>query len=330
MDIRDALRSIEEADPLVLLLALVAVLAILLLLSARSLRASRARAIEDERLERIAGGASAREDGPRPLLKESTPGSAHYRGAFPRLALLARQAGHGGNGAAVLALLFTAGLAGSVLAYSITTSLPIALAALPLAAALPLLWLRARRMRRVRRFERQLADGVDLIVSGLRSGFNTPEAMTLVATEMKDPIATEFRVLLTRLRMGEPAADALEALHVVVPGEGVRLFATALSLKWELGGELTEVLRNVGMTLRSRFRLEQKIRSLTAQARLSGWILLAIPYLLAAFFYAFGRESLTLLIEHPFGRTLLIATIGFQVIGLLWVRRLVRLEPSAR
>ena len=145
------------------------------------------------------------------------------------------------------------------------------------ALVLPLLWLRRARNRRVTRFETQLPDALDMIVRSLRAGHPAPVAMALVAREMPDPIGTEFGIVSDEITFGLSLEQAARKLSERVGFEGLHLLSVSLSIQSKTGGNLTEILANLSKVLRERRKLRMKIRSLSAEGRMSAIMISLFP-----------------------------------------------------
>lgn len=157
-------------------------------------------------------------------------------------------------------------------------SLPAVLSVfLIVAFVLPLLWLRRARRRRIVKFESQLPDALDMIVRSLRAGHPAPVAMALVAREMPDPIGTEFGIVSDEITFGLSLEQAARKLSERVGFEGLHLLSVSLSIQSKTGGNLTEILANLSKVLRERRKLRLKIRSLSAEGRLSAIMISMFP-----------------------------------------------------
>ncbi|TIR21991.1 MAG: type II secretion system F family protein [Mesorhizobium sp.] len=143
--------------------------------------------------------------------------------------------------------------------------------------ALPLLVLRRARNRRIQKFAAQLPDALDMIVRSLRAGHPTTVAINLVAREMADPLGTEFGIVSDEITFGLSLENAVRKLSQRVGFEGLHLLSVSLSIQAKTGGNLTEILGNLSMVLRERQKLRLKIRALSAEGRVSAWIISLFP-----------------------------------------------------
>jgi tight adherence protein B len=217
--------------------------------------------------------------------------------------------------------------AGGALAMTAVFNRP--LLALPVgivAAVLPVFYARQKKLQRVRKFEQQFPDSLDMLNRALRAGLALNGAIQIVADESPDPVAGEFRILFEENRLGLDMKDALKKLAGRVDSTELRLFVTAVILQRETGGNLAEVLERAAAIIRDRFRILGDIRTLTAQARLSGFILTVLPLVMAALIYFIAPEYLKGLVVDPVGRILIVAAVSLQVIGFLVIRRIINIK----
>ncbi len=193
-------------------------------------------------------------------------------------------------------------------------------------AALPLFWARHRKAKRVRKFEQLFPDSLDMLNRALRAGLALNGAIQIVADESPDPVGKEFRVLFEENRLGLDMREALKKLAGRVDSTELRLFVTAVILQRETGGNLAEILERAAAIIRDRFRILGDIRTLTAQARLSGLILTILPLVMAAVAYVVAPQYLKGLVVDPIGHVLIFAAIALQIVGFLIIRRIVSIK----
>ncbi len=162
----------------------------------------------------------------------------------------------------------------ALLAFSLP---PVLVIFIVVAVVFPLLWLRRARNKRIAKFEGQLPDALDMIVRSLRAGHPAPVAMALVAREMPDPIGTEFGIVSDEITFGLSVEQAVRKLSERVGFEGLHLLSVSLSIQSKTGGNLTEILAGLSKVLRERRKLRLKIRSLSAEGRLSAIMISLFP-----------------------------------------------------
>lgn len=192
------------------------------------------------------------------------------------------QSGITGNPLAFLAVFQLAGLVLALL-LSLLLHLSIIVAVivfLIVGFALPILVLRSARNKRIKKFSVQLPDALDMIVRSLRAGHPTTVAIGLVAREMPDPLGTEFGIVSDEISFGLSLEQAVRKLSERVGFEGLHLLSVSLSIQAKTGGNLTEILSNLSTVLRERRKLRMKIRALSAEGRMSAWIISLFPLLM--------------------------------------------------
>ncbi|MCB2193550.1 MAG: type II secretion system F family protein [Deltaproteobacteria bacterium] len=191
---------------------------------------------------------------------------------------------------------------------------------------LPLLWLRFLRKRRLAAFEEQFVEAVDLMARALRAGHSFGSGLKMASQELDDPVAEELSRTFDDYSFGKGLEDALVDLTRRVGLQDVKFFATAVSLQREIGGNLTEILDNIGHITRARFALQRQVKALSAEGRISAIILcIMAPGLLGALWFL-SPNYLNILFEHPMGKTMLLIGGCFQGLGILVIRKLINLK----
>jgi tight adherence protein B len=193
-------------------------------------------------------------------------------------------------------------------------------------AAMPFVWLVRRKSRRIRQFVAAMPDAVDLIGRALRAGHGLASGLRLVAEEMKGPIADEFNRVFEEQNLGMPIELALRNMADRIPVMDVRFFVIAVIIQRATGGDLAEVLDKIGRLIRQRFELFGHVKSLTAEGRLSGVVLLAMPPALLAYLYLVNYDYVSVLFSNPIGVKLLTATSVLQVVGAWSIKQIVSIK----
>lgn len=195
-----------------------------------------------------------------------------------------------------------------------------------IAGVIPLYVVRHKKHQRTLRFEEQFPDALDMLTSALRAGLALTAAVQVVAEEAPDPVGKEFRVLFEENRLGLDMKHAVKMLAERVDSAEARLFATALILQRETGGNLAEVLDGTAAVIRDRFRILRDVRTMTAQARMSGTILMLLPLFLAGAIMVLAPDYLPGLAKDPAGKYLIPLALFLQVTGFLIMRRIVDIK----
>jgi tight adherence protein B len=192
--------------------------------------------------------------------------------------------------------------------------------------AIPVMVLNFKRKRRIRTFEEEFPEALDLISRALKAGHAFATGLKMVADEMSEPIGPEFRKTFDEQNFGLPLKDALNNLTERIPLLDVRFFATAVLIQRETGGNLSEILENLAHVVRERFKILRQVRVYTAHGRLTGYVLLALPVFLVIALSFINPEHMQLLFRERIGHMLLGATVVMQTIGYLWIRQVVKIE----
>ena len=155
---------------------------------------------------------------------------------------------------------------------------------------LPRMYINFAANRRMRAFDGQLGDTLNLWVNALRSGYSVLQAMETIATELPPPVSKEFERVVQEVRLGLGLEQALANMYRRVPSEDLDMVITAVNIQREVGGNLAEVLDTISFTIRERVRIKGEIKTLTAQGRISGWIISLLPIGLGLVLYAMNPE----------------------------------------
>jgi tight adherence protein B len=195
-----------------------------------------------------------------------------------------------------------------------------------LMGSLPLFWLLMRRKRRLKAFAAQLPDALEMISRTLRAGQSLAFGFNMVSSEMPLPISKEFGRVFEEQNLGIPFDETLRALTERIPNLDLKFFVTALILQRQTGGDLAEILDKIGALIRDRFRIWGQVQSLTGEGRLSGVVLLGLPFVLFIAVYQLNPDYLMLLFRDPMGTKMLTVAAIMQVIGALVIRKIVNIK----
>jgi tight adherence protein B len=190
----------------------------------------------------------------------------------------------------------------------------------------PFLWLVHRKKRRVKKFLDAMPEAVELIGRGLRAGHSLASALHLVAEEMKGPIADEFGRVFEEQNLGIPLELALRGMADRIPSVDVRFFVIAVVIQRATGGDLAEVLDKIGRLIRQRFELFGHVKSLTAEGRLSGIVLLALPPGLLTFLSFSNYSYVSVLFTTSTGTKMLAITAALQLLGAWMIKKIVAIK----
>jgi tight adherence protein B len=198
---------------------------------------------------------------------------------------------------------------------------------------LPRLWLGRRKSGRLNAFNKQLPDTITLLANALRAGSSFLQAIELVVRESRPPISTEFSRVIREVNLGLPFEQALENMVRRVKSDDLELMATAISIQHTVGGNLAEILDSIAYTIRERVRIKGEIRTLTAQQRLSGYVVGFLPIGLAGFLFVAAPSFMEAMFLNPpdvlglpAGVVILIFGGIMMFIGFMMIRRIVDIE----
>jgi tight adherence protein B len=214
-------------------------------------------------------------------------------------------------------------LAGIVLGQWLHLSTALAVAAGVAVGLLPWLYVSQQRRRRLARFETQLPEALDLMLRALRSGHSFASAVQMVGQEMPHPVAAEFSTVHDEVNFGVAMEQALTNLTERVPLTDLRYFVVAVLIQRDSGGNLTEVLGNLSRLIRERLKLRSKVKVLSADGRLSAWILTLLPFALAALMNAFNPDFMAPLWTDPIGVMILQYLLTLMLVGIVVMQRII-------
>jgi tight adherence protein B len=209
---------------------------------------------------------------------------------------------------------------------SIWTGLVGALIGALIGFASTLLYQSVRTDRRTNQFVEQLPDALQLVIGSLKSGFSLPQALDSLVRESPDPVASEFGRALSEHRLGVDISDALERVAQRTQSEDLGWTVMAVRIQREVGGNLAEVLQTTVDTMRERGRLRRHVRSLSAEGRLSAYVLIGLPIALGLFMFIFRRSYMIPLVTDPLGIIMLSVGGLLFILGIFWMTRVVKVE----
>jgi tight adherence protein B len=243
-----------------------------------------------------------------------------------RLAALIQQSGcRTTPSAVVLIALALSGVAGFI-GFLTAPQWYVSLAAAAVGAVLPILFLMFRRSRRMAAFEELFPEALDLLSRALRAGHAFQTALGMVADEVQAPVGPEFKKTFEQQNYGLPLRDALDQMTERVPLLDVRFFVTAVLIQRDTGGNLSEILDNLGHVVRERFKIRRQIRTHTAHGRFTAGVLLSLPPLLGVVLMMVNPDHMNLLFHEKVGQQVLMIATVMQVIGFFWIRKVIKIE----
>ena len=247
-------------------------------------------------------------------------------GPGERLSMFVRSSGLQVSAAELLLLSLLLGAVGFALP-AVLGRPPILGAALALAlAALPWWRLSSARNKRVQRFEQLFPEALDMMARAMRAGHAFPTAIKMCGDEIAEPMGRDFRLLSDEMNYGVPAAEALQNLSLRVPLPDVSYFVVAVMIQRESGGNLAELLDSISGILRQRLKLMGEVRTLSAEGKLSAYILTSLPFGVALMVNIVNPEFMSVLWTDPAGLRVVGAALFMMVLGILWMRSIIRIR----
>jgi len=190
----------------------------------------------------------------------------------------------------------------------------------------PRWYLSFRKGGRRKAFDGQLGDAINLMVNSLRAGYSSMQAMEVISHEMPDPIATEFGRVVLEMQLGVTFDVAMDNLLRRMPSPDLDLMVTAMSVQREVGGNLAEVLDAISFTIRERVRIKGEIKALTAQGRVSGYIVTFLPFGITGFLYMYNPDFIGPMFEEACGWIMIGTSLVLIVLGYVVINKIVDIE----
>ncbi|HEX4870565.1 MAG TPA: type II secretion system F family protein [Moraxellaceae bacterium] len=319
------------------LFVVLGVLAVVLLIEGaylawQSRRGAKARSIV-RRLETLSAGEHA-EAIRKNLLKSRALSEAGWLNslllAVPRVHALDRllvQSGLGLSVAQLLGLTLAAFGAGALFLFVIVhLNTTFALIGAIAFGVIPTVYVVNARMKRIDKIDSQLPDALDLIGRALRAGHAFQGAMQMVGSESPEPVASEFRITFDEINFGVPMENALLNLATRVPSTDLRYFVIAVLIHRESGGNLAELLDNLSHLMRERMKLKGTIQVLSAEGKLSAWILVVLPFVMAGLINIVNPGFMSVLYSDPLGKQILGSALVLMLVGILWLWKITRIR----
>jgi tight adherence protein B len=195
-----------------------------------------------------------------------------------------------------------------------------------LCMGIPYMLLRRARTRRLIKIEEQLPEAADFIARALRAGHSFTNVLQIVGNELPEPLSGEFRIAREEINYGVPMSEALHNMAARIPLTDLRYLIIAVLIQRESGGNLAEILGNISQIIRGRLKLAAQVRVLSAEGRMSAWILGLLPFAVVLMMILVNRTYISLLWTDPVGQKLLWIAAGMIVFGVFWLRKVIRIR----
>ena len=194
------------------------------------------------------------------------------------------------------------------------------------AGTIPFLYLKLKKRQRMKKFERQFPDALDLMARSLRAGHAFSGGLQMVAQEFDDPVGTEFQRVVNEVNYGSPVDQALKNLLNRIDVKDLTFFTVSVVVQRETGGNLAAILESIARLVRERFKLQGKIRALSAEGKLSAVILLGLPFLVAFALSIVNPKYLSVLLNDPLGKILVIIALCMMCFGIFMTRKIIDIK----
>lgn len=264
------------------------------------------------------------------LLKETANGASSLISSisskFTGLAEYLQQANCNISPDKFLTMILGGMLLGAVIGWAARLPTPLYPVCGLLVGSIPAIIVWWKRRSRMKSFAAQLPDAMSLIARALRSGHSLASAMNVIVDEMPAPISVEFGMAYEEQNLGIPIERALRGMLKRMPNFDLRFFVTAVAIQKQAGGDLAEILDKIAYVIRERFKILGTVAALTAEGRLSGIVLMALPVGLFLAVYALNADYVTLLFTDPFGRKMVAGALFMQVLGAVVIKKIVDIK----
>ncbi len=189
-----------------------------------------------------------------------------------------------------------------------------------------LLALRVKKRRRMKRFEEQLPDALELVARSLKAGHALSGGLQMVAQEFSDPIGTEFQKTVTQIGFGVSVEQALRNMTDRIDSADLKFLTVAVIIQRETGGNLAEILDGIGKLIRGRFKLRAKVVALSAEGKFSALILTGIPFAIAAILFVINPKYINILVTDPLGKILILAALVMMGAGIGIMKKMIAIK----
>lgn len=221
--------------------------------------------------------------------------------------------------------IIAASLSGATMGF-LLSSLLIGFIALIPGWAIPGVILRGKCAKRLKAINNQLGDTIAILSNALKAGHSFFQSVDSVIREIKGPVSEEFAKLQKEINLGVNTETALQNMVERVDSDDLELMVTAVLIQRQIGGNLAEILDSISNTIRQRIRAKGEIRAITAQGRMSGWIISLLPVGLAAVVSVISPSQIKTLISNPLGIMMIVMAVFMETIGIILVKKMVNVE----
>lgn len=212
------------------------------------------------------------------------------------------------------------------LGYSLSKDLIIVFLLFILVWNIPKYMIKKRKNERLKLFNEQINEGIMIISNSLKAGYSFLQAVAVVVEETKDPFSKEFKKVLKEMSLGVSTEDALKGMLKRVDSEDLKLVIMTILIQKDIGGNLSEILDTISQTIRDRQKIQNELKTLTAQGKMSGMIISLMPFILGIIIYLLNKEYVSLLFTTSIGLTMTIIAIINQVFGIFMISKIIKID----
>ena len=187
-------------------------------------------------------------------------------------------------------------------------------------------YIRRKISKRSELFNNQLCEAIGMMSNAMKSGFSFLQTLDMIAKEMKPPISLEFARTLREMQLGMSMEQALNNLSERVQSADLDLVITAVLIQRQVGGNMSKVLDNIGGTIIERVKIQGEVRTLTAEGRLSGYVIAAMPFIMSAIFLLMDAKYFDEFLKHPFGKIAILIGLLMQAVGIFVIQKIINIK----
>jgi tight adherence protein B len=214
----------------------------------------------------------------------------------------------------------------TLLVFLITNNFFITLLTVMIVIFVPFILINFKTAQRIKKFNEQLPDTLQLIEGALKAGYSLNQSLVMVVKESKPPISEEFNIALSEIRMGLPEKDAMDNVANRISSELFTWVITAINIQREVGGNLAEIMGIIANTIRDREKVLRQIKSLTAEGKLSAYVLIGLPIIMGLVLSVMNREYVGLLFSTTLGLVMITAAALMMVAGIIWILKIIKID----
>ena len=237
-----------------------------------------------------------------------------------------KRAGMSLKGTEFIFIHITLVIVSTLVTFLLTKNISLVLIIVMVVIFLPFLFINFKTGQRLKKFNEQLPDTLQLVEGALKAGYSLNQSLAMVIEETKPPISEEFKITLSEIRIGLPEKEALENMAGRINSELFSWVVKAINIQREVGGNLAEIMDIIASTIRERDRVLRQIGALTSEGKLSAYVLIGLPIVIAIALSMLNRAYIVVLVTTKMGMGMLALAIVLMIAGIIWILRIVKIE----